>query len=157
MAAVRATGSADVRAFPAGSSYRLFVLGSEAVGLLLASGKQEQVTLRWSWSEAEATVVIDSPSLGVLTSSGHDLSAALDGIRASIEPEGNRILCNESRRDATVSGMLSQSTGGSRVYLLDGVQCGQRPPAEPIFDPAPADLVGTLSEQKHYRDQYFGV
>lgn len=113
--------------------------------------------LDWSWSGAEATVNINSASLGILNGSGRDLSAALADIRAAVEPTGARVLCNGSRRDAAVSGMLSQSTGASRVYLLHGVQRGRRPPTVPIFDPATADQVGTLEDQDQYRGQYFGA
>jgi hypothetical protein len=101
----------------------------EEVGLLLLPEDQiERASLRWSWS----------------------------GTSAVVKPDGARILCNGSRRDATVSGMLSQSTGAARVYLLDGVPRGQRPPTAGIFDPAEPAMVGTLSEQNEFRRSYFG-
>jgi hypothetical protein len=129
----------------------------EEVGLLLLPGDQiERASLRWSWSGTSAVVELDSSAFGTVGASGHDLSAALAGVRAIVEPDGARILCNGSRRDATVSGMLSQSTGAARVYLLDGVPRGQRPPTAGIFDPAEPAMVGTLSEQNEFRRSYFG-
>jgi hypothetical protein len=129
--------------------------GSGDVVILLSNGEAERAGLSWSWSGPDAVIEIDSPSLGVVRRSGHDLSAALAGVRAVVEPVGARILCNGARRDATASGMLSQSTGASRVYLLDGVPHGQRPVTGGIFEPAAPDMVGTLAEQEDYRRRYF--
>jgi hypothetical protein len=131
------------------------VNGTEEVSLLLPNGQTERAVLRWSWADMSAVVELHSPSLGKVSASGHDLSAALAGVRAVVEPQGARVLCNGARRDATVSGMLSQSTGASRVYLLDGVPRGQHPNTAGIFDPAAPELVGTLSEQDDYKRKYF--
>lgn len=150
------TGSADEREHRSASPYRRRVDGNEEIDLLLPGGRTERAGLRWSWSGDCAVVELDISTFGTVSASGHDLSAALAGVRAVIEPEGARVLCNGSRRDATVSGMLSQSTGAARVYLLDGVPRGQRPATVGIFDPAEAAMVGTLSEQDEYRRGYFG-
>ena len=108
--------------------------------------------IRSSWNGRNATLSLDAPDLGItLTAAGRDLFDALQQLRLQLEPLGWFPLCNGSRIDCYPSGMARDMGGASSVYELEIGKAG-RFPLVGLFEPAPPEQVGTVSEQ----DAYFG-
>jgi hypothetical protein len=105
-----------------------------------------------SWSGRNATLSLDAPDLSItLTAAGRDLFDALQQLRLQLEPLGWFPLCNGSRIDCYPSGMARDMGGASSLYEL-GIGKADRFPLVGLFEPAPPDKVGTVTEQ----DAYFG-
>jgi hypothetical protein len=83
-----------------------------------------------------------------LVGRGYRLSLIAPDGRQWSEPMGLRACCNCARVDAWASGMQRDMAGGLAVYLLDGVPPDERPPQVATLDPAPADTVVTVDEQR---------
>lgn len=99
---------------------------------------------------------IDSPTFGYRTFESGDLFWALIDFRKVVEPQGWRVLCNGARRDTWPSGMLADSTAGTKVYLLSGPK--EKSGSLPILDtfgPAPRTEVVTVEDQIRWRDEFF--
>ena len=83
---------------------------------------------------------------------GDDLFGAMTALRRKLEKRGISLQCAGARKDVYPSGM-SRSMGSARnayvttlgepaIFLVD------------IFDPAGAEQVGTVSEQKQHREKW---
>lgn len=83
---------------------------------------------------------------------GDDLFGALIALRRETETRGTRLLCAGARRDVYPSGM-SRSMGSARnAYVMKRGQ-----PATvmvDIFEYADPEQVGTIEDQRHFRDQW---
>jgi hypothetical protein len=77
-----------------------------------------------------------------------DIFEYLLALRDQVEPLGLRLCCNGARRDAWASGMQRDMGMGTWVYLLTDVDPGQRPPQVRTLDPAPAESVVSVQEQR---------
>jgi hypothetical protein len=80
---------------------------------------------------------------------GQDVFDCLCQIRNQVEPDGIRLCCNGSRRDAWLSGMLRDMGDGRLVYLLNSTPSDDAgiPQTVAVLDAAPADEVVSLTEQ----------
>jgi len=89
---------------------------------------------------------------------GPDVVGCVFRIRNQIEPEGVRLCCNGSRRDAWFSGMLREMGNGGSVYLMDSTPSDDagRPQTVAVLDAAPADEVVSVTEQLDHVAQYMG-
>lgn len=76
-----------------------------------------------------------------------DIFECLLALRHEVEPLGIRLCCNGARRNAWASGMQRDMGMGRYVYLLSDV-AGQRPPQVRTLDPAPAESVVPVQEQR---------
>jgi hypothetical protein len=124
------------------------------------SGDTTPWDLRCSESgDGECTITTADPQGTVWTGSGTDWFNALRSLRRDLDVVGYRPLCAGARKNARVSGMLSQMTRGETVYLL---RPGRVPRGKAwIFDPAdPAD-VGSVAQQdafwEHWQDHPPGL
>lgn len=79
---------------------------------------------------------------------------ALLAIRKQLDPLGIRLLCQGSRRDVWPSGMSAQMSDGLKAYVHVLGRRGRSADLVNVFDPAPADLVGTIAEQTADRDAW---
>ena len=91
--------------------------------------------------------IVVSGALGEHHGGGPDLFEALREVRRSLEVDGWRLAVQGARRDTWPSGMLRDQLDGGAVYVLtEDVKA--KPETVGTFDPAPAELVGTVAEQE---------
>jgi hypothetical protein len=87
---------------------------------------------------------------------GHDLFECLISLRRELETRNWKILCNGSRIDVNRSGMSSQMSGGTVLYVMK--QLGEQAKFEDnvyIFDECDPELIATVAEQEKFRDTWF--
>ncbi len=114
------------------------------------SGTRADALITASWDGRDAGLSIAAPGLGMtLTARGRDLFDALQQLRMQLEPMGWFPLCNGSRTDCYPSGMARDMGGARAVYELQMGKAG-RFPLVGLFEPAPPEKVGTVSEQDAY-------
>jgi hypothetical protein len=86
---------------------------------------------------------------------GGDVFDALMKLRLQAERDGIQICCNGARRNAWSSGMQRDMGEGYVVYLLRA-QKEDRPPEVRTLDPAPAEEVVSVAEQRAFFEDYSG-
>jgi hypothetical protein len=74
---------------------------------------------------------------------------ALVNLRRELEAMSSKLLCNGSRIDVYPSGM---SAIGTNAYVLINGKPAKK--MVNIFEPASLDKIGTIEEQKAYRDNW---
>ena len=100
-----------------------------------------------SWDGREAILSLSTPGFDISSAAGgRDLFDALQQLRLRLEPLGWFPLCNGSRTDCYPSGMARDMGGARAVYELKMGKAG-RFPLVGLFEPAPPDKVGTVSDQ----------
>ena len=62
---------------------------------------------------------LSSDDVGVVVADGYDFEEALQGLRAQLEKRGYLLLCNRYRRDAFVTSLSRQMSGGLSCYLVE--------------------------------------
>ena len=115
------------------------------------SGDERQpAMLRWS-AEPRATrdywVELSGPN-GPIEVIERDLFGALIAIRNALALDGWRIAVQGSRRDSWASGMIRDTIGAERVYILEFGRPMRRQDLVPIFAPADPVDIGTPEEQR---------
>jgi hypothetical protein len=84
------------------------------------------------------------------TATGPDMFEALIRLRRQLEPDGLMIAVQGARRDTFPSGMARDMGGGMQVYVM---RAGQRARLEDLvetLEDAPAELLGTVDEQRAF-------
>ena len=95
------------------------------------------------------------PQRGSKRFSGQDFFSCLRDLRLLLEQEGIKVLCNGARVNAWVSGLASQMSRGGAVYLVKiGEPVGHNG-VVPLFGPAEAESVGTVSEQLAFQEAWW--
>jgi hypothetical protein len=118
------------------------------------SGARADGLITASWDGRDAVLSIAAPDLDMtLAATGRDLFDALQQLRMQLEPMGWFPLCNGSRTDCYPSGMARDMGGARAVYELEMGKAG-RFPLVGLFEPAPPEKVGTVSEQDAYFKQW---
>lgn len=85
---------------------------------------------------------------------GTDVFACLLDIRNQIEPDGLRLCCNGSRRNAWSSGMQRDMGQGFVVYLLSKPRAKVRPPQVRTLGPALPGEVVSVAEQLAWHTEW---
>ncbi|MFI6704291.1 hypothetical protein ACIBJC_36070 [Streptomyces sp. NPDC050509] len=121
-------------------------------------GREDHVMCSLTWAvdaRGESYHVSADGPWGTAEGHGHDLVAALDTVRRTLEREGWLLAINAARPDVAQSGML-RGSGSDRAYVL-------RPgtPARPedmvsLFDDAPPSAVSTADAQKEAYERWLG-
>jgi hypothetical protein len=96
----------------------------------------------------------DDLQLGSARVVAEDFFNCLKQLRLRFEPTGIKVLCNGARVNAVCSGMASQMGGCRKVYLVEIGRPSHTRNLVPIFDEAPADTIGTVSEQDEFRERW---
>lgn len=100
---------------------------------------------------------LDAPELDLSAEArGRDLFEGLQQIRRRLEPLGWYPLCNGARIDCYPSGMARDMGGARHVYELTIGEAG-RPPLVGLFEPAPAEEIGTVAEQDAFNQRWLTV
>lgn len=122
------------------------------VKLLRSDGAIEDLVLRYPrWNDPWFVETLTDP---VKRYEGSDLFRCLQLLRADLEKQGAKILCNGARVDAFASRMARDMGGGRKVYIT---RLGRRAALEDLVDTfgdAPADRVGTVAEQQQFFRQW---
>jgi hypothetical protein len=84
-----------------------------------------------------------------------DLFGALIELRKVLEEKGIRLLCAGARRDVFPSAMSRDMSGGRKAYITKMGCPGRREDLVDIFDYADTQLIGSVSEQKTFHDNWF--
>lgn len=122
------------------------------VKLLRSDGGIEDLVLRYPrWSDPWFIEILTDP---VKKYEGSDLFHCLQRLRADLEKEGTKILCNGARVDAHVSRMGRDMGGGRRVYITRLDRKAAPEDLVDTFGDAPADRVGTVAEQQRFFRQW---
>lgn len=85
---------------------------------------------------------------------GSDLFECLSKLRSQLDNIGIKLLCNGSRIDAYPSRMSRDMGGARKVYLLKLGQQGRLEDLVDIFDEAPVETIGTVSEQNRFYNKW---
>jgi hypothetical protein len=83
---------------------------------------------------------------------GDDLFDALISLRRVLDQQGRKLLCAGARKDVSPSGM-SRNMGNARKAYVTKIGAPATQTVD-IFDPAEPDEVGTVNEQRLYRDTW---
>jgi hypothetical protein len=83
---------------------------------------------------------------------GWDCLDAFNKIRSNLEGR-YAFLCNGARPNFILSPMTSQA-GGFEGYVVPNGRKARLSDLVPIFDPAPADAIGSVEEQSEFRKNY---
>jgi hypothetical protein len=114
------------------------------------SGVTFGAVITFRWDGRVAVLSLEAPELDLSAeASGRDLFDGLQQLRRHLEPLGWYPLCNGARIDCYPSGMARDMGGARAVYELTIGKAG-RPPLVGLFEPAPAEKVGTVAEQDVY-------
>lgn len=121
----------------------------EHISVAIVSEQGETEACQIDYERGPPVVVtLHSQRFGEMVATDEDVFEALCKLRLRLEEEGCLLLCNAARKDAYPSRMSRQMSGGRKVYLLKpGVQ-GRREDLIDVFDAAPLDQVGTVTEQR---------
>jgi hypothetical protein len=84
---------------------------------------------------------------------GNDLFAAFISLRRALEESGIKLLCAGFRPDVYPSGMSRSMGGGRKAYVTKLGQPARSAPVD-IFDFSDAELIGSVSEQQAFHDQW---
>lgn len=79
-----------------------------------------------------------------------DCFECLIDLRHIVEKEGAKVLCNGARRDTYPSGMARDMSNGMVVYQMRHGQHGRTEDVVHTFDPAPAEQIATVDEQRAF-------
>jgi len=91
---------------------------------------------------------------GASEASGKDLYEALVVIRQRLELIGARLLCQGARREVVPSGMSRDMGGGRLAYVTSLGSSARRSDLVDIFDRAEPNSVGSVAEQKVFRQNW---
>jgi hypothetical protein len=97
--------------------------------------------------------LLDGPLPGVF-GEGSDLFVALRELRTKIEEFGHRLLCNGARIDSWPSPMSRDMGRARKVYLTRLGRATTRSDLVDIFGHADPALIGTVTEQENYHDEW---
>lgn len=121
----------------------------ERISVAVASKQGETEACEIDYERGPPVVVtLRSQRFGEMVATDEDVFEALCKLRFSLEEEGYLLLCNAARKDAYPSRMSRQMSGGRKVYLLKSGLQGRREDLVDVFDAAPLDHVGTVTEQR---------
>jgi len=81
---------------------------------------------------------------------GYDLYDCLQQIRRQLDPAGILLCCNGARKNARPSGYLSDTLGGTNVYLDWRWRGGLPRDLVELLDYAPPRKIATVEEQENY-------
>ena len=99
-----------------------------------------------SSADGSSVLRLKADGLAELVGEGYDFEEAFQVLRANLEKRGLLLLCNRFRRDALVTSMSRQMSGGLACYLVRP-RAGLDP--EQVVEclgPADRSTVGTTSE-----------
>ena len=115
----------------------------------IKSGVTFGAMIAFRWDGRVAVLSLEAPELDLSAeASGRDLFDGLQQLRRHLGA-GWYPLCNGARIDCYPSGMARDMGGARAVYELTIGKAG-RPPLVGLFEPAPAEKVGTVAEQNLY-------
>jgi hypothetical protein len=90
-------------------------------------------------------------NVGNFHKESHNYFDALIALREELEPLQIKVLCFGARKDVWASGMQRDMGAGLMAYLLSANGEGRKP-EQSIFDFAPPEVVGSVSEQREFAD-----
>jgi hypothetical protein len=123
--------------------------GLERISVVVASEQVGEETCEIEYERGcPIALRLHSPSLGEIAVTDEDTFGALCKLRVHLEKEGYLLLCNAARRDAYPSRMSRQMAGGRKVYVLKPGMQGRREDLVDVFEAAPFEKVGTVTEQR---------
>ena len=85
-----------------------------------------------------------------LTFENSDFFECLIELCQALEKEEAKALCHGARKDTYPSGMARDMSNGMVAYQLELGRHGRTEDVVHIFDPAPAELIGTVREQRDF-------
>jgi hypothetical protein len=116
----------------------------------IESGETCAALISIGWDGRNAYLSVEAPEADIFArADGRDLFDGLQQIRRELEALGWYPLCNGARIDCYPSGMARDMGGGRAVYELTIGKPG-RPPLVGLFEPAPPEKVGTVTDQDAY-------
>lgn len=101
------------------------------------------------------TVSLSQSDLGEIHYESDDLFKALFLLRAALEEQGHKLLCNGSRKNVVVSRMSREMSGGRKAYLVTLGKQARRDHLVDIFDCIDSSLVGTVGQQTEFYSEWF--
>lgn len=114
------------------------------------SGERVKCKLSWArFHDRTYRINIDSPA-GPISATADDLFSALQQIRSALGSQDWLIGVQGARKDAYPSGMLRDTVGARRVYILYFGKDMDRNDLVDIFAEADVSLLGTVDQQVEY-------
>jgi hypothetical protein len=104
--------------------------------------------------EDNLNLVFQNDSLGRFEASESDLFEAMIKLRLWLEAQGYKLLCNGARLDVYPSRMARQMGAGFRAYKMTMGRPAEMNDRVKILDPAPADTIATVAEQKLFYENW---
>jgi hypothetical protein len=108
-----------------------------------------EVTASIEWDNCSICVHVDGWDR-VFEGRGRDLFDAQQHARIQLEEHGALLLCQGSRPNVWPSGMLRSAGSGRKAYVMALERTTEMPPLVDIFDPAAAEEVATVEEQRAF-------
>lgn len=84
----------------------------------VSSGRHVPCVVTTSESPESCQVAVSSDGAEIASGRGYDFEEALQGLRAELESHGLHLLCNRYRRNAFVTSLSRQMSGGLGCYLV---------------------------------------
>lgn len=121
--------------------------------VLFKDGSLRKCLVKIAISEPWA-VSFSQPDLGETCYESDDLFKALLLLRAALEEQGHKLLCNGSRKNVVVSGMSREMSGGRKAYLVKLGKQARRDDLVDIFDCVDSSFVGTVGQQTEFYSEW---
>lgn len=121
--------------------------------VLFKDGSLRKCLVKFTVSEPWMVSLTQS-DLGEICYESDDLFKALLLLRAALEKQGHRLLCNGSRKNVVVSGMSRQMSGGRKVYLATLGKQARRNDLVDMFDGIDSSLVATVGQQTEFYNEW---
>ena len=107
---------------------------------------------REPWNLSITGECLEHSAIDGIVISESDLFESLLQIRKELEKSGMKLLCNGARKDVWPSPMSRSMGGGKKAYLMETGKSATELVC--IFDYAEPHLVGTVSEQREFYNQW---
>ncbi|MFG1606975.1 hypothetical protein [Actinoplanes sp. NPDC049265] len=113
-------------------------------------GRIAAISLRVAGKPGAATLSAWSPEHDFGAFAGPDLVDCLHDLRLRLEADGLLLCCQGARVNVWPSGQLRQFADGRQGYVLTRRAPGQIHEVVDLLDPAPAEQVVTVEDQRRF-------
>ena len=110
----------------------------DLIAVNVKSGQRLPCVVTTSESSESCQIVVSIDETAIASGQGYDFEQALQLLRTELENHGLHLLCNRYRRNAFVTSMSRQMSGGLRCYLVR--------PRRPVDSDQIVDCLGMADE-----------
>ena len=118
--------------------------------LVIGPGESSDAVLYVPNESYERIELVDEDRGLTMVGEGFSLWRCLHDLRQQLEADHRLLACAGARRDVHVTQLLEAAYGGRVGFLLSAPRTSSREPYPlvDIFEPAPAEVVATLADQR---------